>query len=576
MDIIYQEFIHSRKVESIFIKYNNGYTINKGLDTKQIIFIKISGQELTPVQIVDGNHNITAEGNANGFFILNGVIHKYYTDHKLDKTAKFKLINDNIKPVGDTFYSNIINLFFDKIYVINLKKDTLKRDIFIHNNKEHNLKFDFIEGVDGNNDDHCNILLQSYLSNPLKYNGCSKQELYYNTKMLKNRSQIGYLKSMLNVFKDALSKSYEYIIIFDDDVLLSNDFCKTLYYKLRLMPPKWEIVRLGSNWHTINNHQDHIINKPLYKTLPCDGSYAIAYNKNVFQFMIDKIQFYNITFDTGPLRDYNKHDYTIYPFIAIADVFTSSMHDSTTDITSYSNERNWDLSLYTFKSSLRKISVIIITLNNSTTIVNSVQSILNQVYTNIEIIIVDNNSTDDTFKKITRIQQHRSNIRTFRLKRTLSHYRIKNDIIKQCNGHYITYHDPTSYALPYKLVTQINDIIRYGYKIIYTSVITAIMNLGQIEDISKIEFILQTQLNNVKQPTIGYNTMLIDKTLLTKYGYYKSDNELEYIFDMYKQKYNKSNLTTTEFFNVLTKKDHNLLIYYNRQPLSVIERSIAI
>lgn len=42
------------------------------------------------------------------------------------------------------------------------------------------------------------------------------------------------------------------------------------------------------------------------------------------------------------------------------------------------------------------ISVIIPSYNRARTIVNSVQSVLQQTYSNIEVIVVDDGSTDDT------------------------------------------------------------------------------------------------------------------------------------------------------------------------------------
>ena len=48
--------------------------------------------------------------------------------------------------------------------------------------------------------------------------------------------------------------------------------------------------------------------------------------------------------------------------------------------------------------------------------------------------------------KLRRLQQQNDNIRILKLETKMSIYRIKNDIIKQCNGHYIAYHNPTSYA----------------------------------------------------------------------------------------------------------------------------------
>ena len=43
------------------------------------------------------------------------------------------------------------------------------------------------------------------------------------------------------------------------------------------------------------------------------------------------------------------------------------------------------------------ISVIIPTHNNSSTLGEAVNSIINQTYKNLEIIIIDDNSTDSTF-----------------------------------------------------------------------------------------------------------------------------------------------------------------------------------
>lgn len=56
-----------------------------------------------------------------------------------------------------------------------------------------------------------------------------------------------------------------------------------------------------------------------------------------------------------------------------------------------------------------KISIITITYNSASTIVETILSVLNQSYKNIEYIIVDGNSTDDTLKII---DNYRSKIST--------------------------------------------------------------------------------------------------------------------------------------------------------------------
>ena len=54
-----------------------------------------------------------------------------------------------------------------------------------------------------------------------------------------------------------------------------------------------------------------------------------------------------------------------------------------------------------------KISVIIPTFNRAKLILNSLKSILNQSYRNIEAIIVDDNSSDNTKKKLSSINDTR-------------------------------------------------------------------------------------------------------------------------------------------------------------------------
>lgn len=53
------------------------------------------------------------------------------------------------------------------------------------------------------------------------------------------------------------------------------------------------------------------------------------------------------------------------------------------------------------------ISVIIPSYNRARTIVNSVQSVLQQTYSNIEVIVVDDGSTDDTADLLQKIDDKR-------------------------------------------------------------------------------------------------------------------------------------------------------------------------
>ena len=56
------------------------------------------------------------------------------------------------------------------------------------------------------------------------------------------------------------------------------------------------------------------------------------------------------------------------------------------------------------------ISIIMPSYNSENTIMNSINSVLNQTYKNIELIIVDDGSTDNTVKVIKKINDKRLHV----------------------------------------------------------------------------------------------------------------------------------------------------------------------
>ena len=86
-----------------------------------------------------------------------------------------------------------------------------------------------------------------------------------------------------------------------------------------------------------------------------------------------------------------------------------------------------------------KISVIIPTFNRAKLILNSLKSILNQSYRNIEAIIVDDNSSDNTKKKLSSINDTR--IRYIKLRKNKGACIARNIGIKKAIGKYITFQD---------------------------------------------------------------------------------------------------------------------------------------
>jgi len=98
------------------------------------------------------------------------------------------------------------------------------------------------------------------------------------------------------------------------------------------------------------------------------------------------------------------------------------------------------------------ISVIIPAYNREKTIVRSINSVINQTYKNIEIIIVDDCSTDNTFQIASSFQDYR--IRVIRLERNSGAQTARNKGIEIANGKWIAFLDSDDVWEPNKLELQ--------------------------------------------------------------------------------------------------------------------------
>jgi glycosyltransferase involved in cell wall biosynthesis len=99
------------------------------------------------------------------------------------------------------------------------------------------------------------------------------------------------------------------------------------------------------------------------------------------------------------------------------------------------------------------VSVIIPSYNRERLIIKSVNSVLNQTFTDYEILIIDDASTDNTKEVIDNLKLE--NIRYFRLEKNGGQCIARNFGIKQAKGDYIAFLDSDDEWLPRKLELQV-------------------------------------------------------------------------------------------------------------------------
>ena len=86
------------------------------------------------------------------------------------------------------------------------------------------------------------------------------------------------------------------------------------------------------------------------------------------------------------------------------------------------------------------ISVIMSVYNNQNTVEESINSILNQSYKNIEFLIIDDSSEDNTYKVLAQFQNHKD-IKLFRNTDNLGLTKSLNKLIAYSKGDYIARQD---------------------------------------------------------------------------------------------------------------------------------------
>jgi len=106
------------------------------------------------------------------------------------------------------------------------------------------------------------------------------------------------------------------------------------------------------------------------------------------------------------------------------------------------------------------ISVVVCTYNGSQYLVSQLESILNQTYKKIEIIICDDNSSDHTLEIIRRYADKHPNIHYYTNKKNIGFNRNFEKAIRIATGEYIAVSDQDDIWSPLKLIkllTHIND-----------------------------------------------------------------------------------------------------------------------
>lgn len=111
------------------------------------------------------------------------------------------------------------------------------------------------------------------------------------------------------------------------------------------------------------------------------------------------------------------------------------------------------------------VSVVIPIFNRESTIERAVNSVLNQTYKNIEVIVVDDASTDRSVETVRRIRDDR--IRIICLMNNQGANHARNEGIQVAKGEYIAFQDSDDEWLPTKLEVQMDYMLKNNLQAVF-------------------------------------------------------------------------------------------------------------
>ena len=103
--------------------------------------------------------------------------------------------------------------------------------------------------------------------------------------------------------------------------------------------------------------------------------------------------------------------------------------------------------------------------NAATTIPVAIESLLNQTWTNIELIVVDDGSKDDTWRVVQSFAARDPRVVALRHNQNRGAYAARNTALKSASGDFVTVNDADDWSHPERLAVQVLGLLDAGHKL---------------------------------------------------------------------------------------------------------------
>jgi len=247
--------------------------------------------------------------------------------------------------------------YFEHIYLVNLPQHKGRKLKSLDHLESYGIYPEVFEASNGYASPLFNKY-QEYSKQPLGklnyFKDFNELEANRNKHFIETAGAFGYIDTYINILKDAKSKGYESILIFEDDVILSKDFNKRFETFYKSLKDSWKFIGLGASqyhWSSVNLSQAEKKGYYRPKQLDTCGSFAIAIHKEIFDELIELQQKFEAPFDHLPLGEiYNKYPkecFIAYPYMVMPDVRNSSIRGSRNQLIHAKNMK-WEPALFQY------------------------------------------------------------------------------------------------------------------------------------------------------------------------------------------------------------------------------------
>ena len=171
------------------------------------------------------------------------------------------------------------------------------------------------------------------------------------------------------------------------------------------------------------------------------------------------------------------------------------------------------------------VSVVMSVYNDELTIEKSIESIINQTYKELELLILDDASSDESLKIINKYKNKYNFIRVFKNQKNIGLTYSLNKLINASQGEYVARQDSDDVSRPNRLMEQILTVENNNLDFCSSRAVV----INSDKKIPGISYYLPTkQVMRIKNPFI-HGTLFIKRRVLDEIGLY--DEQFYYAQD---------------------------------------------